>query len=157
MNVGSLSFRGTSYPFRSRNIECPELMDRDHAPAPIIWFEIAVADLATAEAFYGKLLGWTFRPFEEYDPDNYHIISTPEGTLGGALVRMESAPQPSVQPRGVRLYAEVPDLTAALERASALGAESIHAPRVFGSADGWFAIVVDAGGNWLGLWCASAP
>jgi uncharacterized protein len=125
--------------------------------APIIWFEIVVADLTTAETFYGRLLGWTFRPFEEYDPDNYHIVSTPQGTLGGALVRAEAAAQPGGQKLGVTLYAEVPDLTAALDRAGELGAETIQEPRVIGSADGWFAIVVDPDGNRLGLWSSSAP
>ena len=123
----------------------------------VIWFEIWVADLERAEAFYSALLGWTFRPFDDYDPVNYHIVATPDGTLGGALVRT-AAPVPRGEGgMGTVVYAAVDDLEAAVSQARSLGGSLIQAPRVIGSADGWFAIVGDPDGNRLGLWSEASP
>lgn len=128
------------------------------AASPVIWFEIGVADLQQAEAFYAALLGWTFRPFEEYDPVNYHIVATPDGTLGGALVRIQASPiEGTADGSGTVVYAAVDDLDAAVHKARSLGGGVVHAPRVIGSADGWFAIVTDPDGNRVGLWSEKAP
>jgi predicted enzyme related to lactoylglutathione lyase len=128
------------------------------SPAAVIWFEIWVADLERAEAFYAALLGWTFRPFEEYDPVNYHIVATPDGTLGGALVRSQVSPkQGAVDDGGTVVYAAVDDVGAAVDEAQSLGGRVIQAPKVIGSADGWFAIVGDPDGNRVGLWSENAP
>lgn len=121
-------------------------MTTQREPAAIIWFEIGVADLARAEAFYTAVLGSSFRPFEEFDPHNYHIVTTSQGHLGGALVRIEAPAERGAQALGARLYAEVPDLTAAVARATQLGAEEVQPPRVIGSSGGWFAIVADPDG-----------
>lgn len=127
-------------------------------PSAVIWFEIWVSDLERAETFYATLLRWTFRPFEEYDPDQYHIVATPDGTLGGALVRTPGSPKRrSGNGRGTIVYAAVDDLEKAVEHARALGGSLIEAPRVIGSADGWFAIVSDPDGNRVGLWSDRAP
>jgi predicted enzyme related to lactoylglutathione lyase len=122
-------------------------------PSPVIWFEIWVADLERAESFYGALLGWTFRPFEEYDPENYHLASTPEGSVGGALVRIREPARPATGdgPRTI-VYAAVPDLHAAAGMARRMGAAVVEEPRAIGSADGWFALIDDQDGNRLGLW-----
>ena len=122
-------------------------------PSSVIWFEIWVSDLDRAEGFYGPLLGWTFRPFEEYDPQNYHLVSTPDGALGGALVRIRETARPATGdgPRTV-VYAAVPELHAAVAKARSLGAAVVAEPRAIGSADGWFALIEDQDGNRLGLW-----
>jgi predicted enzyme related to lactoylglutathione lyase len=122
-------------------------------PASVIWFEIWVSDLDRAEAFYGPLMGWTFRPFEEYDPENYHLVSMPTDALGGALVRIRSSARPAVGdgPRTV-VYAAVHDLNVAVAQARTLGAAIVQEPCEIGSVDGWFAMVEDPDGNRLGLW-----
>jgi len=123
-------------------------------PAGVIWFEIRVRDLDAAEAFYGPLLGWTFRPFEEYEAASYHIISTPSGTLGGALVRSEIPDDRATPNLGATLYAEVDDLEVAVRQASELGGEVVSQRRAIGTVDGWFAVVRDPDGNPVGLWTA---
>jgi predicted enzyme related to lactoylglutathione lyase len=129
-----------------------------YTPASVIWFEIWVADLERAESFYAGLLGWAFRPFEEYDPVNYHIVATPEGTLGGALVRAQSSPEHGTKDgRGTVVYAAVDDVGVAVDQARSLGGSVVQAARVIGSADGWFAIVGDPDGNRVGLWSEKAP
>ena len=125
-------------------------------PAPVVWFEIRVTDLARAESFYGALLGWTFRPFEGYDPERYHLISTGEGRLGGGLVLVEPAPVRSSL-LGIVLYAEVPDLDPVLALAVSLGGAVMEPPAVVGPADGWFAVVTDPDGNRVGLWSDREP
>jgi predicted enzyme related to lactoylglutathione lyase len=128
------------------------------SPSSVIWFEIWVANLERAESFYAGLLGWTFRPFEEYDPVNYHIVATPEGTLGGALVRVQAHPEHGARDRrGTVVYAAVDDVGVAVDQARSLGGSVIEAPRVVGSADGWFAIVGDPDGNRVGIWSEKAP
>jgi predicted enzyme related to lactoylglutathione lyase len=76
------------------------------SPSPIIWFEISVRDLEVAEPFYRTLLGWSFRPFDEYDPVNYHIVSTAEGTLGGALIRRPADQSRGATAPGTTVYAQ---------------------------------------------------
>ena len=51
---------------------------------PVTWWEIQVPDLRAAEAFYGGLFGWTFKPLME----GYQGIHLGEAMVGG-LVQTE--------------------------------------------------------------------
>ena len=74
--------------------------------ATISWWELPVADLDRAEAFYGAAFGWTFAPFG----DSYRMVTDATDTLAGAL---DLAPD-RAGTTGLRGYYYVDDLTATL-------------------------------------------
>ena len=73
-------------------------------------------DTGKVREFYSKLFGW---PINADNPMNYVLASTKEGELGidGGLYQAED---PNDRP-GVRLYAQVDDAAAFLEKATSLG------------------------------------
>ena len=83
---------------------------------PIVHFEIASRDTGKVRDFYSKLFGW---PINADNPMNYGLARTKEGELGidGGLYQAED---PNDRP-GVRLYAQVDDAQAFLEKAASLG------------------------------------
>jgi hypothetical protein len=96
-------------------------------------FDVAGPDIAALGHFYREVFGW--------QPDDkgpgYALLPTPEGSPGGALVE---SPEPSLTVGIV-----VPDLDAALERATASGGRVVM-PR---TDNGWVvkAQVADPAGN----------
>jgi predicted enzyme related to lactoylglutathione lyase len=88
---------------------------------PVVHLELHTSDAAAAEALYADVCGW--RP--EHLPTAagaYRSLEVGPG-LGGGIVEC-AARRPVWLP-----YVEVPDVTAATERAVALGARVLLAPR----------------------------
>ena len=83
---------------------------------PIVHFEIASRDTDKVRDFFPKPFGWSINADNAM---NYGLASTKEGELGidGGLYQTEDA---NDQP-GVRLYAQVDDPQAFLEKAASLG------------------------------------
>ncbi|HEY4024730.1 MAG TPA: VOC family protein [Pseudonocardiaceae bacterium] len=117
----------------------------------VIWFEIWVRDAERAKAFYGALFGWSFAPFDGYDPDNYWLIDAGEdAAVNGAVVREpDSAARPS---RGTVIYVHVPELDRAVAKVVELGGRVTVPARRITEAGGSFAMVTDFEGNEVGLW-----
>lgn len=117
----------------------------------VIWFEIWVRDPERAMAFYGALFGWSFTPFEGYDPDNYWLIDAGEdAAVHGAVVRH---PDSSTRPtRSGVVYVHVPDLDAAIATVIAEGGQVTMPARRITETAGSFAMVADFEGNEVGLW-----
>lgn len=109
-----------------------------HCFAHIEW---VVRDLARAQRFYSEMFHWEFQP----GPENYLIIKTPEGPGGGLSA---GDPQPGQSPL---VYIEVREIDPYLERAAKLGGRVI-VPRTSIGRWGWYAIVADPDGNFIGLW-----
>ena len=83
---------------------------------PIVHFEIASRDTGKVREFYSKLFGWSINAD---NPMNYGLASTKEGKLGidsGLYQAEDSNDWP-----GVRLYAQVDDAQAFLEKVASLG------------------------------------
>jgi hypothetical protein len=130
----------------------------------VVWFELYTRDLVRARAFYENLLGWTFQPFDEYQPDKYLLIRTASGATGkGALVHRDATPEltdsggsagsaDSGGSGGCVLYVEVADLDASLELVTSIGGRRVAGRRAIGDVDGSFALVEDPDRNVLGLW-----
>lgn len=117
----------------------------------VVWFELWVRDPERAKAFYGELFGWSFRPFEGYDPENYWLIDAGEAAAAnGALVRHPDAASRPV--RGTVVYVQVADLDAAVARVIDLGGTVTAPVRVITASAGSFAMVADAEGNEIGIW-----
>lgn len=80
-------------------------------PGEPIYFEIGVEDTERARRFFSEVLGWTYSPGAVEDGWNVTTASMAGGIHGGA------------PGEGVRLYFDVPDLDAAVEKARELGGE----------------------------------
>lgn len=112
------------------------MMIEDHLPSRPAHFVLRTADAAGAATFYGELFGW------QVGSDDIFL------SAGRQVARIE------VGAGGWLPYLTVPDLDAALGRASAAGATSIGTA-VTGAA-GRSAVVVEPGGTELGLWQAGS-
>ena len=119
-------------------------------PRPAInWFEIPVADLPRAQAFYEHLLGRPLR-LEPMGHQTLAVLPYDDPAVGGALIAGSQVPTPSGS--GTLVYLNVdPGRDAAVARAVAAGAR-IVVPR-FDLPDGMgsFVQVMDTEGNRIGL------
>ncbi len=94
-------------------------------PGEFCWSELVTSDSAAAFAFYAKLFGWKI--IEEMDMGEmgkYRIFGLGEQRLGG----MMDAPKSSGSPAMWGYYTEVPNLDAAVARATKHGAELLSGP-----------------------------
>ena len=100
---------------------------------PIIHFEIRSTDPDASRAFYGELFGWSYPPggFAGY---TYVDSGVPQGTIPGGI-----SPTQGGEPL-VTVFAGVPDVQAALDRAVELGGRIVQpAQHVPGVSYGVFA------------------
>ncbi len=113
------------------------------------WFEIPVADLDRAQAFYETVLDVNLRR-EDFGAGVMAVFpSGGKPNAGGALIAHEDC-RPNVQ--GSVVYLSVTDLAPALERANRHGGDTL-VPRTALPQDlGWFAQFRDCEGNRIGLW-----
>lgn len=88
---------------------------------PIVHFEIAAKDADRVRAFYADVFGW---PISADNPMNYAVASTKEGDLGidGGFYQA----QDTADPPGVRIYAQVENLDATLQKAAAAGGTIVN-------------------------------
>ena len=109
---------------------------------PIVHFEIRSEDPDASRAFYAELFGWSYPPggFPGY---TYVESGVPEGTIPGGISPLQGG-QPMVT-----VFAGVPNVQEALDRAVALGGRVVQpAQSVPGVTFGLFA---DPQGHIVGL------
>jgi hypothetical protein len=114
----------------------------------IHWFEIPVADIERAQAFYERVLGKPLRR-ETMDGAQLAVFPSDKDAVAGALF---AAPvfQPATSGTVVYLNAE-PSLDAVLSRVEAAGGR-IATPRTeLPDGMGVFALLTDLDGNRVGL------
>jgi predicted enzyme related to lactoylglutathione lyase len=86
---------------------------------PVVHFQIGAKDDQAAAAFYSKLFGWTATPVPGMP---YHSIQTSSKIgIQGGIAKVENDADAVVT-----FYVEVPDVAAALDQATALGAKVIQ-------------------------------
>lgn len=113
----------------------------------VTWWEIPVADLDVAQAFYSAVFGWTFVPFGE----GFLGVMNGSDLVGGLFLSPDTATA-----AGIRLYVNVPDIEDTLEKAVAAGG-AVRSPRLEVGGDmGWWAEIVDPGGRGVGI-CSDQP
>ncbi len=113
------------------------------------WFEIPVANLDRAQAFYETVLGVSLQR-EDFGGGAMAVF--PHGgkpNASGALIAQEDC-EPHVQ--GSIVYLSVTDLAPALERANRNGGDTIVPRTALPEDMGWFAQFRDSEGNRVGLW-----
>ena len=100
---------------------------------PIVHFEIRSRDPNATRDFYGALFGWTYPPGGMADY-TYVDSGVPGGTIPGGI-----SPTQGGEPL-VTVFAGVPDVAAALDKAVSLGARIVQpATRAPGVTFGLFA------------------
>jgi predicted enzyme related to lactoylglutathione lyase len=110
--------------------------------APVVHLELHTNDLPSARDLYGELCGWT--P-DRVDTRHGSYLALDLGRrLGGGIVE-SAAPRPMWLP-----YVQVGDISAATDRALAMGAALLLAPRE-GPA-GWRSVVSTPVGGQVAFW-----
>jgi predicted enzyme related to lactoylglutathione lyase len=110
-------------------------------PNPVVHFEIGCRDRDKTVAFYQELFDWTMQP----NAIATEIETGPDSPVTGHIVSLGQEPHFYTQ-----FYVRVPDLSASLEKAEALGGKILipPIPRPTGGRFAWFR---DPEGNTVGL------
>jgi predicted enzyme related to lactoylglutathione lyase len=112
----------------------------------VSWFEVGSADPEAAQAFYGRMFGWSFAP-DEGSGGTYRIVTTGPGhpISGGIFDTAGAFPSYAV------FCVVVPDVAAACVAAAELGGSVISGPVTTGSGL-VFAHLQDPDGNHFGIY-----
>jgi len=109
---------------------------------PVVHLELHTRDLASARDLYGSLCGW--RPERIDTRHGSYVALDMGGPMGGGIVECETD-----RARWLP-YVEVPEICAATERATLLGASLLLPPRE-GPA-GWRSVVATPAGGEIAFW-----
>ncbi len=113
-----------------------------HATNPVVHLELHTGDRQLASAYYARLCGW--RPETVWSGPRSYLAVEWGGGFGGGIVECETR-SPLWLP-----YVRVADVSAATERARALGASVPLEPRE-GPA-GWRSVVAAPAGGEIAFW-----
>lgn len=113
-------------------------------PNPIVHFEIVGSDSAKTQQFYSELFDWTI---DADNPMNYGMVEAgSDRGIGGGIIGVEEEDDRT----GLKIYVEVDDLQAYLDKAEALGGKTILPPTVVPDMV-TFALFADPDGTLIGL------
>lgn len=121
----------------------------DQLLGSFIWCELMTTDLAGAESFYSKVVGWKPEPFA---PDgSYIVLNKPEGSgAGGMMLLPEAAKQMGAQPHWL-MYVGTPSVDDTAIRIAQLGGRVLKQPTDIPHT-GRFAVVQDPTGAMFGIY-----
>jgi predicted enzyme related to lactoylglutathione lyase len=115
-------------------------------PQPITHFEINARDSVKISNFYSGLFGWNI---DANNPMNYGLVSTKDGDLGidGGIYQQDGAGDAL----GVRIYAQVDDAQAYLNKAEELGGKIVGQAMEVPGAGIIVGMFTDPEGNLFGV------
>ena len=115
---------------------------------PIGWFEIYVADMARARAFYEAVFGVALAELESPGMEMWAFPMLPEKPgASGALVRMPGFPMGG---NNIVVYFSCADCAVEAAKAAESGG-TVHKEKMSIGQYGYIALVVDTEGNMIGL------
>ena len=115
----------------------------------ISWFEIPVADIDRAQAFYETVLGRTLRR-EDFGGQTLAIFPYDKPATGGALQAGANASARAGS--GIRIYLDcMPSIDAALARVETAGGQIVAPKSALPPGMGFIAHLRDTEGNEVGL------
>lgn len=115
----------------------------------INWFEIPVADMDRAQAFYEKVLGRTLKR-EDFGGDLLAVFPHDEPAIGGCLIA--GAQRTAESKSGIRIYLDcMPSIDAVLSRVEAAGGQVVAPKSALPAGMGFIAHLRDTEGNEVGL------
>ena len=114
---------------------------------PFCHVELATDDPAAAKSFYGDLFGWKLDDMDMGDMTYTMIDVGGEAEVGGGIMAKpcEDAPTAWLS------YVKVDDLDTAVERTRSLGGTVVKEKQEIPNM-GWFSVICDPQGAYLGLW-----
>ena len=116
----------------------------------IVHFEIPANQPEALTRFYSELFGWKFQKAPMPGPEYWLCVTGSEGPgINGAVMERQNAQQPWMN------YVDVASIDAALEKATALGAQ-VALPKMPIPGVGAVAAIIDPQGNVCGLFEAAA-
>lgn len=115
----------------------------------ISWFEIPVADIDRAQAFYETVLGRTLRR-QEFGGEILAVFPYDNPATGGAL--QAGANASARAGNGIRIYLDcMPSIDAVLARVEAAGGQVVAPKSALPEGMGFIAHLRDTEGNEVGL------
>ena len=117
----------------------------------ISWFEIPVADIDRAQAFYETVLGRTLRR-QEFGGETLAVFPYDNPATGGALQAGANANPSAHAGSGIRIYLDcMPSIDAVLARVEAAGGQIVAPKSALPEGMGFIAHLLDTEGNEVGL------
>ena len=116
---------------------------------PIVHWELMGPDGDAQKAFYGGLFDWEMSSAEGFD--GYHLVSTGEGSIGGAVGKGSEE-----MPSFVTVYIQVASIDDTMLEIEAAGG-SVVTPRTEIPGVVVFGLFTDPAGNVVGLVEEDAP
>lgn len=114
----------------------------------LVWFEIPVADLERATAFYEAVLGAQFTPEDSGEGHRMSIFEMGPGLSGALSLGPDWTPSGS----GTLVYFDAnPDLAIVLDRVAEAGGEVVEPKQAVGSDRGFWGRFRDSEGNIVGV------
>ena len=130
------------------------MTDRQRLANPVGWFEIYVAEMDRAKAFYAEVVGAGFSaaPIAGEGPDAgmEMLFFEADDNAAGAPGALVWHPMRPPELHGTLVYFSVDDCAAAAARATARGSQVYVGKQSIGEM-GYIAIVGDSEGNSIGL------
>jgi hypothetical protein len=131
----------------SRNI-FPTFLGETSVVNPVVWFEIAAADLDRAKSFYEAVFGSTFQ-FIDMGTTRMHMFNG-DSALPGASGALVHSPDNTVSADGVTIYFASADITTELDRVAGAGGR-VLVPKTSIGEFGFIGMFLDSEGNRIGL------
>ena len=112
----------------------------------VVHFEIPANEPEKLTKFYSDLFGWKFQKAPIPGMEYWLCDTGSDGPgINGAVMHRQSPQHP------ITNYVDVPNLDAAIERATKLGAQ-VALPKQTVPETGYVAAIIDPQGNICGLW-----
>ena len=120
-----------------------------------VWYDLMTTDPKAAQAFYGDVVGWTFRDAGTPGTD-YMVIQAGEAGVGGMMTLPHELQSSGVPPHWIG-YVGVADVDEAAERLKAAGGR-VHKEPTDIPGVGRFAVVADPhGAAFILFWGNTTP
>lgn len=121
----------------------------------IVWWETETPEPEAFQRFHTAMWGWAFESaFADTELGADYWIIQSDGKGIGGLQRSATGAAPRA---GTRVYVEVDDLEATMERARSLGGQVERGRTALGGDDRWYGLVLDPTGVSFGMWTANPP
>jgi uncharacterized protein len=118
-----------------------------------VWYELLATSPKSAIAFYEHVIGWSTRPME--GTDQYTLLVSDQGPLGGATQLSEQAKQMGAPPHWIS-DVQVDSVDATVATAKKLGARVYLEPTDYPGV-GRFAVLADPAGASISVFTPAQP
>jgi len=119
-----------------------------------VWYELMTRDVNPAIRFYGDVIGWGTKAFDD-SPTPYSMWTAGETPIGGVVTLPDEAKKMGAPPHWLA-YVAADDVDALTKKATSLGAKTLTPPMDIPKV-GRFSIIADPQGAVIALFKGSGP